>query len=187
MRKLKLQVQMSVDGFIAGPDHEMDWMIWNWDDKLKAYVNELHDDVDTILLGRGMTDGFISHWQAVQPGAPDYEIARRMVDYRKYVFSRTLAESKWDNTEMVNGDLPEEIKKLKNLDGKDIIMYGGAGFDSSVIKAGLVDDYYLFVNPAVIGKGLTIFAGLEEKRQLKLIEAIPFGCGIVLLHYEAIK
>ena len=71
MRKLKLQVQMSVDGFIAGPNSEMDWMTWNWDDKLKTFVSELTDSVDTILLGRKMTDGFISHWKSITQNPAD--------------------------------------------------------------------------------------------------------------------
>jgi dihydrofolate reductase len=61
LRKIKLQVQMSVDGYIAGPHGEMDWLVWNWDDKLKEYVNELTESIDSILLGRKMTEGFIHH------------------------------------------------------------------------------------------------------------------------------
>lgn len=184
MRKLKLQVQISADGFIAGTNHEMDWMVWNWDEKLKDYVSALHDHVDTILLGRGMTDGFVKHWEAIQPDSPEYEFAQIMVNYPKYSFSNTITQSEWNNTTVVNGDLVEEVNKLKNLGGKDLIVYGGANFDSSLIKANLVDEYYLFVNPAAVGKGLSIFASLEDKLQLKLVEAIPFECGIVLLHYE---
>ena len=71
LRKLKLQVQMSIDGYIAGPNGEMDWMVWNWDDKLKKYVFELTEPVDTIILGRKMTDGFISHWSDVM-NKPDH-------------------------------------------------------------------------------------------------------------------
>jgi dihydrofolate reductase len=188
MRKLKLQVQMSVDGFIGGPNGEMDWMTWTWDDKLKDYVTVLTDSVDTILLGRKMTPGFTGHWQAIQPTDPSYSFARKMVETPKYVFSKTLDASEpknqgWENTTIVKGDLTEEVNKLKDQPGKDIVVYGGAGFDASLIKAGLIDEFHLFINPAAIGKGLSIFKELEDRQKFKLEKAIPFECGIVVLHY----
>jgi dihydrofolate reductase len=188
MRKLKLQVQMSVDGFICGPNGEMDWMVWNWDDKIKDYVNELTDSVDTILLGRKMTPGFIGHWSAVQPTDPSYPFARKMMDKPKVVFSKTLDRSDpitigWENTTIAKGDITDEVNKLKNQSGKDIIVYGGAGFDSSLIKEALIDEFHLFINPAAIGNGLPIFKALLNKQPLKLVKAIPFDCGIVVLNY----
>ena len=188
MRKLKLQVQMSVDGFIGGPNGEMDWMTWTWDDKIKEYVNELTDSVDTILLGRKMTPGFIGHWSAVQPSDPSYPFARKMMDKPKVVFSKTLDKSDpiaigWENTTIAKGDISDEVNKLKNQAGKDIVVYGGAGFDSSLIKAGLIDEFHLFINPAAIGNGLPIFKEISDKQQLKLVKAIPFDCGIVVLNY----
>lgn len=189
MRKLKLQVQMSVDGFIGGPNGEMDWLVWNWDDKLKNYVNKLHDPVDTILLGRKMTDGFVSAWtkKTMNPDDPEYPFARKMMDTPKIVFTKTLHKSKWPNTQVANGDLTEEVNRLKNKKGGDIIVYGGASFDSSLIKAGLIDDYYLFVNPTAIGNGLSIFKDLNDKRKLTLVESTPFDCGIIVLHYQPKK
>lgn len=94
MRKLKLQVQVSVDGFICGPNDEMDWLTWNWDDKSKNFVNELHESVDTILLGRKMAGGFIDHWSRVAPDTAEYPFARIMMDTPKIVFSKTLSKSK---------------------------------------------------------------------------------------------
>ncbi|WP_428664247.1 dihydrofolate reductase family protein [Runella sp.] len=186
MRKLKLQVQMSLDGYIAGPNGEMDFMTWEWDDELKNYVTELTDSSDTILLGRKMAGGFINHWTnaTTNPDSPEYEFARKMVDYPKVVFSKTLTESEWNNTVVANGDLADEVNQLKNREGKDLIVYGGAGFDVSLVKAGLIDELHLFVNPAAIGKGLSIFEGLEANRNYKLAKAIPFECGIVVMHYE---
>jgi dihydrofolate reductase len=186
MRKLKLQVQMSVDGYIAGPNGEMDWMAWNWDDKLKDYASELSDSIGTILLGRKMAGGFMSHWSGVAqwPENPEYSFAKKMMDTPKIVFSKTLARSEWTNTVLAKGDYVEEINKLKKEKGKDIIVYGGAAFDSSLIKAGLIDEYHLFINPAVIGNGLPIFRGVDIKRNLRLVKSIGFECGIVLLNYE---
>lgn len=186
-RKLKLQVQMSIDGCIAGPHNEMEWLVWNWDEKLKEYVNRLHQSVDTILLGRKMTSEFISYWSNVlnNPQDPEYIIAKKMLETPKIVFTKTLNKSEWPNTKIATGDLKEEITKLKNQqEGGDIIVYGGASFDSSLIRENLIDEYCLFVNPVAIGNGKTIFKDLKEIRKLSLIESIPFDSGIVLLHYE---
>ncbi len=185
-RKLKLQVQMSVDGFVGGPNGELDWMNMNWDNKILNYVNELTDSVDTILLGRKMTDGFVSYWTNVKPDSPEYPFARKMVDKPKYVFTKTLQKSNWENTKIVKGDLSEEITALKKKSGKDIIVYGGSTFVSSLIKNNLIDEYHLFINPSAIGKGLTIFGGLNSKHDLKLEKSIDFDCGIVLNYYKLI-
>ncbi len=187
LRKLKLQVQMSIDGYIAGPNGEMDWLVWNWDDKLKEYVNELTESTDCILLGRKMTDGFVSYWSDVtaKPDHPEYAFAKKMIETPKVVFTKTLNRSRWINTDIATGNLTDEINNLKRQEGKkDIIVYGGASFDSSLIKAGLIDELHLFVNPAAIGNGMTIFKDLKEMQKFTLAKSIAFDCGIVLLHYE---
>lgn len=190
MRKLKLQVQMSVDGYIAGPNGEMDWMVeWNWDDKLKKYVDELTQSVDTILLGRKMTNGFISYWSDVmsKPDDPEYMFAKKLIETPKIVFSKTLDKSEWINTEISKGDLRTEIIRIKNQQGMDIIVYGGASFDSSLIKEKLIDEFYLFINPVTVGTGMSIFKDLNDIQKFTLIESIAFDYGIVLLHYETMK
>jgi dihydrofolate reductase len=185
MRKLKLQVQMSVDGFIAGPNGEMDWLVWDWDEELKTYVGGITEPVDLIVLGRKLAEGFIPTWESrlADPKAAD-EGARKFVETPKIVFTRTLSASEWDNTELATGDLVEEIMRLKRQSGGDIIAYGGETFVSSLIKAGLIDEYHLFVNPAVLGSGRAIFQGVDYKRNLSLVKSIAFNCGIVLLHYQ---
>ncbi len=184
MRKLKLQVQMSADGFIAGPKGELDWITWDWDDKLKEYVSSLNDPVDTILLGRKMADGFVTQWSnvATKPDDPGFEFGKKMIDTPKIVFSRTLDKTRWENTVIAKGDITDEINKLKNQNGSDIIVYGGASLDSSLIKAGLIDEYNLFINPVLIGKGMTIFKDID-RQDLMLLKSVPFDCGIVLLCY----
>ena len=186
LRKLKLQVQISIDGYIAGPNGEMDWMVWNWDDKLKNYVFEITESVDTIILGRKMTDGFISEWSDImtKPGDPFHAFAKMMIETPKVVFTKTLKISKWVNTVLATGDLTDEIMKLKSESGKDIIVYGGATFDSSLIRAGLIDEFHLFINPAAIGNGMTIFKDLKEVQKFTLIKSTPFDCGIVELHFQ---
>ena len=186
MRKLKLHVETSIDGCIAGPNNEMDWIDFSWNEKLREFEDRLHDPVDTILLGRKMTNEFISYWFDVinKPDDPEYSIAKKMVETPKIVFTKTLNKSEWPNTEIATGDLKEEITNLKSQEGGDIIVYGGASFDSSLIKENLIDEYYLFVNPVAIGNGKTIFKDLKEIRKLSLIESITFDSGTVLLHYE---
>jgi dihydrofolate reductase len=175
---------MSVDGYIAGPNGEMDWMIV--DDKLKNYVFELTESVDTIILGRKMTDGFVSYWSDImtKPDDPFYELAKKLMEIPKVVFTKTLKKSQWVNTTLATGDLTDEIMKLKSESGKDIVVYGGATFDSSLIKAGLIDEFHLFVNPAAMGNGMAIFKDISEIQKFTLIKSTPFDCGIVELHYE---
>jgi dihydrofolate reductase len=189
LRKLKLQVQMSIDGCIAGPNGEMDWMVGLQDDKLNKYVNELTESFDTILLGRKMTDVFISYWSDVinKPDEPWYALAKKMIEIPKVVFTKTLDKSKWINTDIATGDLTDEIMKLKSRDGKDMVVYGGASFDSSLIKLGLIDEFLLFINPVAIGNGMTIFKDLKEIQKFNMVKSIAFDSGIVLLQYEARK
>ena len=183
MRKLKLQVQMSVDGFVAGLNGELDWMTWDMDDTIGAYINQLTDSSDTILLGRKMTDGFVNYWENVKPDSPEYDFAQKMVGYPKYVFTKTLDESTWANTTLVKGDIVEEVNVMKEQGGKDMIVYGGAGFVTSLIKHDLIDEYNLFINPAALGKGLTIFGDVSFPFQLKLLDAKKYDCGITVNRY----
>lgn len=186
MRKLKLQVQMTVDGYIAGTNGEMDWMTFNWDDELKQYVTALTEPIDCIILGRKLAEGFIPHWAAVaaNPDNPEVESGKIFTDTPKVVFTTTLDQSEWDNTVLAKGDLVDEVNNLKNQEGSDIIAYGGATFVSDLIKHGLIDEFHLFINPVAIGQGMAIFKELDSKQHLQLVKAIPFDCGIVVLNYE---
>jgi dihydrofolate reductase len=189
MRKLKLQVQMTVNGYIGGPNGELDFMTWNWDEKLKEYTGELTKPIDTIVLGRKLAEGFIPYWASVanDPGNPEADAGKIFTDTPKVVFSRTLEKSTWDNTVVAKGNLVDEINKLKNQPGRDIIAYGGSTFVSDLVKHGLIDEYHLFINPSAIGNGLPIFSTLNGKQDLKLVKATPFDCGIVVLNYEPKK
>jgi dihydrofolate reductase len=186
-RKLRLHVNMSVNGCIAGPNGEMDWMVGLEDDELIKYTFKLHESVDTILLGRKMTDVFISTWLDVmnKPDDPWNAFAKKMIETPKVVFTKTLNKSEWINTDIATGDLIEEVSKIKRQSGRDIVVYGGASFDSSLIKENLIDEFYLFINPVAIGNGMTIFKDLNEIRKYTLIESKAFESGKVLLRYEA--
>jgi dihydrofolate reductase len=186
LRKLRLQVQMSVDGCIAGPNGEMDWMVGLLDDEQIKYVSKITESVDTILLGRKMTDVFISFWLDVmnKPDDPWNAFAKRMIEIPKVVFTKTLNKSEWINTDIATGDLIEEVSKIKSQSGRDIVVYGGASFDSSLIKEKLIDEFYLFINPVAIGNGMTIFKDMNEIQKYSLIESKVFKSGKVLLRYE---
>jgi len=186
MRKLKLQVQVSLDGYVAGPNGEMDWMTWNMSDNVLEQIMEITHSVDSILMGRKMAAGFISHWTNVvsNPQDPSHSFGEIMINTPKVVFTKTLTRSEWDNTTLATGEIKEEVNKLKNQNGKDIIVYGGAGFVSSLIKESLIDEYHLFVNPAAIGSGLPIFRELGRTQQFSLIKCIPSDSGIVVLVYK---
>lgn len=174
---------MTIDGYVAGPNGEMDWMIFNWDDELNQYVTEITGPVDCIVLGRKLAQGFIPHW-ASRPEGEDARGIDKMNMTPKVVFTKTLDKSVWDNTVLAKGDLVDEITKLKQQDGQDIIAYGGATFVSALVKHRLIDEFHLFINPAAIGIGMTIFKGLDRQQNLTLIKSTAFACGIVLLCYE---
>lgn len=167
MRKLKLQMQISVDGFVAGPNGELDWMTFHQDDAHQEFIDELHDSVDTILLGRKMTEGFVNHWEDVvdnQPDNPEFSFAEKMVDTPKIIFTKTLDKPIGRNSSLAKGDLADEITNLKKQDGKDIIVYGGASFVSSLIQGGHIDEFNLFVNPIMINEGMRILTHLNTDK-----------------------
>ena len=184
MRKLKLQVQMTLDGFVAGPNGELDWIwIGKQDEAILQRVIELADTCDTILLGRKMTRGFIDHWENVldnQPESQEQPLAKQMVSMRKIAFSRTQTAIKGRNLEVENGDVAVAVQAMKKQPGKDIMVYGGATFVSSLISQNLVDEYYIFRKPVAIGSGLSIF---KEQRLLELDSSITYKDGTTLNKY----
>ena len=176
---------MTIDGFVAGPNGELDWM-WipgERDESLFQKIIELADSCDTILLGRKMTPEFIEHWENVvdnQPDSAEQALAQRMVNMRKIVFSRTQTVINGRNLEVENGDLASAIQALKKEPGKDIIVYGGANFVSSLISQNLIDEYFIFRNPVAIGNGLSIF---KEEKLLKLDSSTAYENGKILNKY----
>jgi dihydrofolate reductase len=182
MRKLKLQMQISLDGFVAGPNGEEDWIIRS-NEKLWHLINELPDSSDTLLIGRKMAEKFISHFESFKPDSPAFAFAQKMVNIPKIIFTRTLDKPFGKNTSLAKGNLAEEIAILKDQNGKDILVYGGAGFVSSLIAGGHVDEFYFFVHPVMINKGMRIFDLLDKRQRLSLISAIPYN-DVTVLHYK---
>ncbi len=183
MRKLKLQMQITIDGFIAGPEGQLDWMTPATDKKLHAFINHLTDTSDTILLGRKMTEGFIKYWEQTitQPNSPEYSFAQKMVNTPKVVFSKTVDRVDGQNVWVENASIVEAVNRLKNQAGNDIIVYGGATLVSSLIENRLIDELNLFVNPVAIGNGMRVFGGREL---LKLTNSTAYTDGVVVNTYE---
>ncbi len=164
----------------------MDWMCFALTGDIISYVREITEPVDTIILGRKLAEGFIPHWENVvkNPNDPEFEGGLKYTTTPKIVFTKTIKKSKWGNTEIASGELVEEITKLKKQNGKDIIVYGGGTFVTSLINARLIDEFHLFINPTAIGNGMTIFKGLVKNQNLKLINTKQFDCGITMTCYE---
>ncbi|CDX24465.1 Bifunctional deaminase-reductase domain protein [Mesorhizobium sp. ORS 3324] len=191
MKKLILQMQMSVDGFV-GADQDHRWQLWewgdesDWDDELREDFNAVFETVDTILLSRKMAEeGYVSHWSNAARKYPQdrfHAFARRIVEAQKVVLSDRLKASRWERTRVAGGDLPREVDALKAGEGGDIAVFGGAGFASALIAAGLVDEFQLFINPAVLGAGRRIFDQGGFAR-LKLIGSKAYACGMVVSRY----
>jgi dihydrofolate reductase len=182
-RKLKLQMQVTVDGFAAGPAGQLDWMTWNLDEKLIAFINHLTDSSDTILLGRNMTEGFVTYWEQVKPDSPEYDFAKKMVGMPKVVFSRSAAKVSGQNVRVESGDIVAEVNRLKRAPGKDILVYGGATFVASLIENRLIDELNLFVNPVAIGSGMRVF---NARTPLALLCSTAYDCGVVVNRYRPV-
>jgi dihydrofolate reductase len=184
MRKLKLQMQITVDGFVAGPEGQLDWMTWDMDEELVSLINHLTDTSDTILLGRKMTGDFVKYWEkaAAEPSSPEYAFAQKMVNMPKVAFSKTLSKVEGKNIRVENGPLVDAVNRMKGQPGKDIVVYGGATFVSSLIENGLIDEMNFFVNPVAIGAGMRVFGA---RTPLKFATSKAYACGIVVNTYAA--
>src|SRR5690606_1337274 len=134
-----------------------------------------------------MTEGFITHWENVvnnQPDSPDFSFAEKMVNTPKIIFTKTLDKPIGKNTSLAKGNLADEISNLKYQSGKDIIVYGGAGFVSSLIQGEHIDEFNFFVNPTLLSKGMRIFDLLDNTQNLSLISATSYGNGVAILRYK---
>jgi len=179
-------MQLSLDGFVCGLQSQMDWMVWDWDHVLKSYVAELTNSADTFLMGRATGEGMAVYWPTVASNPESNEEEKWMADklnsMPKVIFSKTITYIQWTNARVAN-DILEEVKELTKEPGKDILIYGGAGIVSYFISENLIDEYHLFINPVVIGKGKTIFSNVKQDMKLKLLHVTQSSTGIVILTY----
>jgi len=193
MRKLILQMQMSVDGYVGQAGREPSWQLWDWgekcpwDERLQMEFNRFFDEADTILLSRKMVEGgYIDHWSETakkHPRAATFAFAQCVMAARKILFSETLKASPRPETELAEQPLVETIHDLKKQAGKNIVAFGGAGFASSLIANDLVDEFHFYTNPIALHGGLSIFAKKGKHCDLQLIDAVPYGCGMVVAKY----
>lgn len=184
MRKVKLQMQMTINGYVAGLNGKNDWMTWNPDTEFTEFLGSLLDTSDTLLLGRKTAETIIKYWENEADQNPAHPFAKKIADIPKVVFTKTLYKSTWNNTTLAKGHLAEEIANLKQQSGKDIIIFGGVGFVSSLIKEGLIDEYHLIVNPTAIANGMTIFNSLENIQKFTPTQAKLYPGGKMVLSYK---
>ena len=176
---------MTVDGFFAGLNGEIDWHVV--DGEFNEYATAFLDTIDTLLFGRITYDLMASYWPTKDALNDDPEVARRMNNLGKLIVSRTLKEPTWNNTKVVNKIVAEEILKIKETPGKDIAIFGSGQIVSALTRLGLIDEYRLFINPVVLQKGKPLFVDIAEKFKLKLLYTKKFTSGNVLLCYEPAK
>ncbi len=184
MRKLILMMSVSVDGFIEGPDRELDWHMV--DDELHSHFNEQLSAMGAFLNGRVTYELMAGFWPTADTDpsstGPMVEFARIWRDMPKIVFSRTLERADW-NTTVVRDLVPEEIQELKAAPGGDLAL-GGADLAAAFMRHDLIDEYRLYVHPIVIGRGKRLFRPADTRITLRLAETRTFGNGVVLLRYQ---
>jgi len=187
MRELKLQIQMTINGYVGGLNGENDWMTWNPDTEFIEFLSSLLDASDTLLLGRKTAESIIEYWEIEAEQNPAHPFAKQIAALPKVVFTKTLHKSTWNNTTLAKGNLAEEIARLKKQNGKDMLVFGGASFVSSLIKEDLIDEYHLIINPSAMGKGMTIFNSLDSIRRFTPIQSKLYSGGKTVLSYKPSK
>jgi len=185
MRKLIFLMHTSLDGFVAGPNGEMNWI--KLDGELFDFVATLTAKADSALYGRVTYEMMQGYWPTAgeQPNASrhDKEHSAWYNRVSKVVLSTTLKETGLINTTVISDQLADHITQLKNLEGKDILIFGSPGAVHSLFGSGLIDEFWLLVNPILLGEGNPLFKGIHESIQLKLAETRTFASGVVALHY----
>jgi len=188
MRKLITTTWVTLDGFIAGPNGEMDWVGETYDDAMANYESDLVNSADTLLLGRVTYQSFAGSWPHV-PDNPDAsegekDYARRLNSMRKVVFSRTLASVDWNNSTLLREVVPEEINKLKQEPGGDMLIYGSASLVQELTNLGLIDEYQVLVHPVILGGGKPLFRDIKNQVKLSLVKSKTHPSGVVVLFYR---
>jgi len=184
MRKIILTMSVSLDGFIEGPNREIDWHMV--DDELHGHFNDWLSRMGAFLSGRVTYELMAGVWPTADtdPSStpPMVEFARIWRDMPKIVYSRTLDHAGW-NTTIVRDVVPEEVKKLKEQPGGDMAL-GGANLATAFMRHDLIDGYRIYIHPIVIGNGKRLFQLPDARINLKLAETRTFGNGVVLLRYQ---
>jgi dihydrofolate reductase len=185
MKKLFVFDLVSLDGYFEGPKRDISWH--NVDAEFNDYAIAMLDSVDTLLFGRVTYDLMAGFWPTPEAIRTDPIVAGKMNALSKVVFSRTLSKVGWNNTRLVKDDIEEEIRKMKQLPGRDMALLGSGNIMSQLAQRGLIDEYRIMVNPLVLGAGTPLFKGIKDRLDLKLLETRSFGNGNVALRYQPIK
>jgi dihydrofolate reductase len=189
MRKIVTTTWVTLDGFIAGPNGEMDWVMV--DEEMGNYEYDVVSAADTLLLGRVTYQSFAGAWPYVpdNPNASEGEkvYARRLNEMRKVVFSRTLESVEWTNSTLLKAVVAEEIEKLKQEPGRDMLIYGSASLVQTLTNLGLIDEYQVLVHPVLLGGGKPLFRDIKDQVKLKLEGTRTFPSGVVGLYYQPRK
>lgn len=175
---------MTLDGFFAGPNGEIDWFIV--DEDFNEYANDLLSKVDAILFGRVTYQLMADYWPSPAANRDDPIIADKMNNLPKIVFSKTLQKVDWNKSRLVKENIAEEISTMKQQPGRDMVIFGSGSIVSTFMQLDLIDEYRIIVNPVVLGKGKPLFNGINDKHNLKLLKTNVLGSGVVILYYQPI-
>lgn len=187
MRKLISFMHISLDGFVAGPNGEMNWI--KIDDEIFDHVGKRISKGDAALYGRKTYEMMEGYWPtaADKPNASkhDKEHAQWYKHAHKIVLSKTLQEAELANTTVINDNLVKRVNTIKQLEGskEDILVFGSPTATHELIEQNLIDGYWLFVNPVILGKGIPLFTNIKEKTKLKLLSTHSFTSGVTELNY----
>jgi dihydrofolate reductase len=185
MRKVVLFMHLSLDGFAGGPNGELNFL--TYDQELQQYADELVKTVGSPIYGRTTYQLMQGYWPTVltKPDSPKQALdhARWVEDVPKIVFSRTLNEATWNNTLLIKDNVTEEITKLKQQPGKDLVIFGSPGLATTFMDLGLIDEYKLTVHPIILGNGISVFRNNGVKSALKLLDAKTLKSGVLTLNY----
>jgi len=178
-------MHLSLDCFVAGPNGEMNWITVN--EEIFTHVGKRISQGDTALYGRVTYQLMESYWPtaADKPNASEHDIehSKWYSHVHKVVLSKTMNEKDLTNTTIINDQLVEGIQKLKQQEGNEILLFGSPTATHALMKENLIDGYWLFINPIILGKGIPLFEGIQESVKLKLVGTKSFDCGVTELNY----
>ncbi|WP_276132721.1 dihydrofolate reductase family protein [Polluticoccus soli] len=189
MRKVISFMHISLDGFVAGPNGEMDWI--KADEEIFDHVGKRIGETDTALYGRKTYEMMEGYWPtaADKPNATkhDMEHSKWYKNVHKVVLSKTMKGAELPNTTIISDNLADRINEIKQKPGTEILLFGSPTATHSLIQLGLIDGYWLFVNPIVLGQGIPLFTDIKDKIKLNLVTTRPFTCGVTELNYTVDK
>jgi dihydrofolate reductase len=185
MRKLIFFMHTSLDSFVAGPNGEMNFITVN--ETMFNFIGTMTAEADSALYGRVTYEMMQGYWPTAgdEPGASKHDIEHSNWYNRvsKVVLSKTLNEAELQNTTVISDNLSENINKIKQQEGKNILIFGSPRASQALLNEGLIDEFWLFVNPVILGKGMPLFKDVTGTTKLNLIESKTFPGGVIALHY----